>query len=444
MASTLWLHCGSFKTGSSRIQNEAWDRREQLLAKGWHYPETGVILTEPEVGFRHSQLVYAYKHPEEWGRLVARLGAEINAVGAANVILSSEAWSHPSSRAALADLVTALRGECDIAETRLVLYLRNRYDYARSLYRELTRRRGNVLPFSEFIDLAPRALDYVALVKGILGAASPAVATIYRYEGVGDVAEHFFRQLGVDIASAPQHTNKGMGALEIEACRQINLMAPRALAHWPGLAAVACENATLSDGAYGERFADGQLVEELAWKRELAELCTWPDSEVEALCRKPEDSDLSIASISSLVGGLVQCWVESICTQRLKVTVYPDSGVDLLQLEAPTPGLMRFRITGLLLLSSAEPTPVELVAVGVDEVMADLGRASPGLARQYPHRPEAATARFAIPRVGFGSGNRVDLVLRQPSGARRVVASLHRHWEPHEGLPRSLTTASGL
>ena len=42
----LVLHCGAFKTGSSRIQSHAYDARGELRDLGWLYPETGLDVAE--------------------------------------------------------------------------------------------------------------------------------------------------------------------------------------------------------------------------------------------------------------------------------------------------------------------------------------------------------------------------------------------------------------
>ena len=89
------MHCGTYKTATSKIQNRAWEHRSNLLAQGWLYPASGIDLDEPEVGFRHAPLVFGYHDLASWTPMVEALVAEIEASPADRVLLSSEGWSRP-------------------------------------------------------------------------------------------------------------------------------------------------------------------------------------------------------------------------------------------------------------------------------------------------------------------------------------------------------------
>ena len=138
----LWVHCGGYKTGSTRIQNLVYEQREELAAQGWLYPAAGLKEDEPDLGRRHQRLVYDRRHhPEVWRAHVTALVAEIRASGAANVLLSSEQWSKDYAPALLGEVVDALLEAEVIGDVRGLVYVRNRRAFARSLYREFVRRR---------------------------------------------------------------------------------------------------------------------------------------------------------------------------------------------------------------------------------------------------------------------------------------------------------------
>lgn len=75
------FHAGSFKTGSSSLQNIMYDNRDILLHDhGILYPMTGLKLSDRSVGVRHSKFPYAYKGNEDvrYSELVGSLVHEIS------------------------------------------------------------------------------------------------------------------------------------------------------------------------------------------------------------------------------------------------------------------------------------------------------------------------------------------------------------------------------
>ncbi len=289
MTRDLWLHCGTFKSGSSRIQNVAWARRAELLERGWLYPESGLVMDEPDVGYRHSRFVYRYRAPDEWQAMVTSLIAEIRASGADHVVMSSEAWSRPSAGPSLTALLTALRDAGCIQEVHGALYLRNRFDYARSFYREQTRRRDNVRPLPEFVETNARPLDPLETVTTLRDAIAPGELQVWPYDGTGDTAAHFFGLLGIDVPAAERRENPSIEACEVEAHRQLNLIVPELRDAWPGLAATLPPEVVLDQRRYAEHFDDGQLAATPEWREDFVALSGWTAPQIEQLLRRPEN-----------------------------------------------------------------------------------------------------------------------------------------------------------
>ena len=311
MSRTLWLHLGTFKAGSSRIQQEAWRRRDDLLEQGWLYPMTGLVTDEPEVGHRHSELVYHRRYEDRWPELLDELVTEVGSSAARNVLMSSEAWSDPHAAPALTEVLTALHTAGVVDEVRGVLYLRNRYGYARSLYREMTRRRFNTLPLHEYVDLPRqrRKLNPLIVVRTLAKTLDPGSLSVYPYEASGDIGQHFFALLGLPAVPQEQPVNTSLGALEVEAYRQLKLFAPELRDSWPGLYAVTSREQWPADVT--ERFAPDQLVIEQGWRRRFRRLTGWSADEVDRLLARGDDSGSDVLSCSDDIRNVVEAWVQS-------------------------------------------------------------------------------------------------------------------------------------
>lgn len=438
MSRTLWLHCGSFKSGSSRIQKLAWGRRHELAAAGWLYPRTGLVTDEPDVGVRHSDLVYLHREPDRWRALVDGLVSEMGGSPARHVLMSSEAWSRPGKGEGLAELLAALRGAGVVDDVHAVLYLRHRHDYARSFYRELTRRRDNVLPLAEFVTANPRPFDYLDVVRSLRAAVAPGDLQVHAYDAIPDTGAHFFGLLGLDVPAEAGRENVGIPAVEVEAHRQLNLLAPGARDAWPGLSAALAglpARVDLGDG-WEERFAPGQLDTDPDWRAAFAAETGWPEAEVAALLAAPDEAGADVTALAGLLRGVVQDWLDRETDPVVQVSTWPHALVDDLVVDPPDPAATtgRFRLGGCLLPAPALPDGWRLLVVGsadpgsggTGELEANLGRPSPAFARRHPDRPEAAAARFGVPRCVLGVGGRLDLVLEQPSGERAILATLRR------------------
>ena len=427
MTRTLWLHCGTYKSGSSRVQNLAWTRRDELLAEGVLYPDTGLATGQPDIGVRHSRLTYLHEDALAWRSLVDELVAEIGDSPATRVLMSSETWSRPGRGEALADLLDALRGAGVVGEVHAVLYLRQRFDYARSLYREYTRRHSNVRPLAEYVEANQRPLDLLDAVRTVRGAVAPGDLQVFPYNEIPDTGPHFFGLLGVEVPPETSRENPGIDAVEVEAHRQLNLLAPELKAEWPGLAAAVPDELVLPAGGWTEKFADGQLEADVEWRSAFAAETGWPPSSVERLVEQPADAGRDVTQLAGILRGVVQSWLDRVCEPVLEMKTYPHPLVDDLVVDPPDVTATQFRLGGLLL-TRAEGRLLALQ--GTDEIEASHGRPSPGFARRHPGRPEAARARFAVPRCRFGTHGRIDLVFEQPSGERSLVATMWRRWQP--------------
>lgn len=441
MSRTLWLHCGSFKAGSSRIQHLAWDRQEELLADGWLYPRSGLVTDEPDIGVRHSHLVYFHRDPDRWLPMVRELVAEIDASPASHVVMSSEAWSRPGMGAALRDLLATLRDAGVVDEVHGVLYLRNRHAYARSFYRELTRRRGNVLTWPELVEAQPRPLDPLDTVRSLREALAPGRLHVHSYEAAGDTGAHFFGLLGLDADAVEPHSNLSLAAVDVEAHRQLNLLAPELTLAWPGLARVLPAGlppgVTIRSEDYAERLRAGQLAATPAYRAEVAAETGWDDAALDRLLEPPAATPgHDVTVLGGLLRGVVGRWLTDSAEWVVDVVVHPHPLVAELRLD-DVPPTGRFRVGGLLLPATPLPGGSRLSVLGRSEVAAEPGRPSPAYGRRHPDRPESRHARFAALRCEWGGQDRLDVVLTLPSGERSVLATATRRWRLREDPPQA-------
>jgi hypothetical protein len=420
----LWLHCGSYKSGSSRIQNIAWSKREELLAAGLLYPRSGLVTGEPEIGIRHSRLVYLHRQdPAAWRSLVDDLVSEIAGSPATRVLLSSEAWSRPRHSAALVDLLAVLRSAGVVGEVHAVLYLRQRFEYARSLYREYTRRHSNVRPLPEYVEAKRRALDHLTAIRTVREAVAPGDLQVLPYDGIPDTGAHFFGLLGVVIPPERTRENRGIDAVEVEAHRQLNLLAPEMRAEWPGLVAAVPDDLVLPLEGWTEKFEPGQLEADSEWRATFAAESGWPAATVEHLLERPADTGRDVTELAGILRGVVQSWLDRACEPVLEMKTYPHPLVDDLVVDRPEGVGSQFRLVGRLLIRAEG----RLLAMrGTDELEANQGRPARGMGSRHPDRPEAA--RFVVPRCNFGSHGRIDLVFEHSSGERSLLATVWRRW----------------
>lgn len=303
---TLWVHCGTYKTGSSSIQNHLFGHREALAAAGWLYPLSGLLTDEAETGRRHSGLAYKARAPEERRRLWDDLAREITESDARQVVLSSEVWSRPSAARRLEAMTDRLRRTASLAEVRAVLYLRRRATYARSMYRELVNRRGQALPFAEFLGHNEPLFDPVLLLTRLASAAD--ACEVWPYERAADVTSDFCTRLGIPVpAAAGRRTNVGDGSVLTEARRQLNVIAPHEAAsfsvedlpaHLRGAAAT-----------HEERFPAGFFERPRGWYADLGRLAGWGSAEVDAYAQPPSQVAEDVADLSGEIGRAVAAWL---------------------------------------------------------------------------------------------------------------------------------------
>ena len=220
-AKELIIHCGTYKTGSSSLQNYLYSDSESQGQYGFLYAKSGLFTKEPDVGFRHSLLLYS----SEWQKYCNDLVSEVLESNR-TVVVSSEAYSRAGSIQKLRYLVQECRANGIIVKG--IIYIRNYFDYICSFYREMTQRRGNKRDLPDFFKTYSNgAFNYYLIANQLLSIFGSSNIHFFPYKKGMDIVNHFYRFNGFELSSTDKglqnfKSNPSISALETEVVRIFN------------------------------------------------------------------------------------------------------------------------------------------------------------------------------------------------------------------------------
>lgn len=227
---TVYLHIGVHKTGTTAIQRVLTECRQRLLDADVLVPETGRAM-----GSTH-QLAWVLSpdcpewyplSPDSPEQLFARLRDECERSGKSKIILSSEDFS-------LLDMAAASQGSLDMLkrllapwQVKVILYLRPQADYLTAFYNQV--HKANDTRFADrSVDGIRQALDgvlhYDQLVQrwqNSFGADNVVVRAFNERKQAGDIAEDFLAQCGIDIGELPVFRSNESLSPEVLAFRRM-------------------------------------------------------------------------------------------------------------------------------------------------------------------------------------------------------------------------------
>jgi hypothetical protein len=244
IASTIYLHIGTQKTGTTTLQTVGRTNREALARRGILYPEspghtnhTGLTLFATGGIGSHDLMRDAGLHSaEEMARyqaaLPGRLGAEITASRCAKVWLSNE---HLSSRVRNAQQLVPLAdmlGEL-ADEVRVVIYLRHQPEYYLSTYSMMIKAGGSkesLPPQSE----RDYYYNYDKMLNVWADAFGDSAITVRVFERPmmknGDVVDDLFAIMGIERGEdlvIPTVLNPSLDARVLQFLRLFRQHVPR-------------------------------------------------------------------------------------------------------------------------------------------------------------------------------------------------------------------------
>jgi hypothetical protein len=311
--------------------------------------------------------------------------------------------------------------------------VRNRQASARSLYRELVRRRRVRQTFSAFVRARQAWLDPLTVARDLRTALRGGTLLVRAYDGVADVGEDFAQLLGLPLSvdgGAPR-SNASLGAVEVEALRQLNHIAPLRAPDFPGVSDLAGEH-LVGLQAHTERLDAGLLESSPAWERDFAELSGWTNEEVARLVAPDVEPGPDIVDLGPLLRGVCEGWLARTGSTEPVVETHPHPRVRSLDLQLADLDLDSFRLRGYLIRAGDWPDGDRLVLVDrLGEHAVDHGLASPDFARQYADQAKDAGpkrhrthARFASAPTALAPGERIDLLHVAASGERALLATV--------------------
>lgn len=297
------FHLGTYKTGSTSIQNHLFDNREKLLERGILYPAS-VANANRSLGHRHSELAYRFNANEDVAT-PKRLIDEVRDAGAETVILSSEAWSAPRMALHLMRIVNDFKA-LGYAEAHAVLFLRNVVDYRVSYYRELTTNDTNKTGYERFISRRRGMFDYQFLMRSYRALFGD---NVHGFEyGKHDSVKVFRDVVGAeyfnDIPLPAKHFNtKTIDAVDVEIFRVLNqherdhTCAGEVKARLSRLLGKRAEWTERVDGdheAYPAFYAE-----------DLAKMLNWSEDRVEALLQDRPHRGRPVADLEPAIIGIL-------------------------------------------------------------------------------------------------------------------------------------------
>lgn len=305
MGFSILVHCGTYKTGTSSIQNTLYGNKDILLSRyGVLYPEAG-LRKDKAIGMRHKKFPFA-KVGEELDNLLDNLREEVvEAITTSSlnqVVISSEAWSHPGMAGNIRHVVDLLKS-LGANDVHGVLYIRNIYDYVRRHYREFTLRYKNKLKIDDYILAKKIFFNYNLLIRKLeenLGGN----LTVKNYDKIDSVLSDFLSVMGGgvcehDMLGGEQKHNKGQDPVSCELVRMFKpfvsssskIPTSQDLEEYYGLSfsKSICEPLKVD---YFKLFSDEYL-------RDFIELTGWPSDEAKNLFYDPQANGENIYNLSA-------------------------------------------------------------------------------------------------------------------------------------------------
>lgn len=278
------FHLGTYKTGTSSLQNFLFENRAILAGRGLCYPKTGLV-GKPALGYQHRRIIEAINR-EGRSDILREVMDEAAGLGCQTVFLSCEAWSHPANFSALQIAVHALRS-FGVSQFDALVTLRNVVDYQVSHYREFTLNQRNAVPYARYAAARQPWVDYRLLLQNFRTLFQGDLHVL-DYHQVADSRVDVLRALGLEALTAGcdlghRANVKSTGALEIEAARIANEFGLQAS---DGLAAhsrLLLDKPSLAQAQWTERVAGDVTLFDAAYIEAFRDLSGWDAQNAEAL-----------------------------------------------------------------------------------------------------------------------------------------------------------------
>ncbi|MEO9778509.1 MAG: hypothetical protein ABJH07_23235 [Sedimentitalea sp.] len=298
------LHLGTYKTGTSSLQNMLHANRDLLRENGVLYPTSGLKI-EPKLGIRHSPLIFGFMSGKQ-KIFPDALAKEITESGCETVIFSAEPWSAPMHQSQLTRFTCALE-EAGFDDIQGIVLFRNLADYHVSHYREFTVNQKNAAPYRDYVRRPVGLFDYLFLLQTYRGLFGNGLRCL-PYDQISDSCAAVFDSLGLrdlfdKLQPTPKANVKKLDALDIEAIRCSNALK---LEHDAGLAALAQlrqENTDFNDSAWTEQSAGAVMPTSASYQKRFKTLSGWSADWIDTLFTNPHQNARNVSEVTDRLMG---------------------------------------------------------------------------------------------------------------------------------------------
>lgn len=160
MKKKIYLHIGTFKTGTSSIQQYLYDNKSELKEQGLLYPtpiisgggqhELPLSLIKENSSFRANWPEFNCSSSEAWDRVVD----EIESSECDRTIISSEFFcdlAHPEAATGKKEYTSTLRRYLAPYDVKIICYLRDPITYLKSMYGEILKTSCMTTEYQDFL-----------------------------------------------------------------------------------------------------------------------------------------------------------------------------------------------------------------------------------------------------------------------------------------------------
>lgn len=169
---TIYLHIGMPKTGTTCLQKALFKNRDKLLENGYLYPMSGIRHNAKQIEDRYCHNLLAQFFIEFKGKsyLLSKfpnwedVKIEIDSINPKNVIISAEAFTSfdvfykPETIAKIKDFLKTY-------EIRIIIYLRKQDDFLESCYRYMVKLGACRVSIKEFFNEFEYIFNYYQILE---------------------------------------------------------------------------------------------------------------------------------------------------------------------------------------------------------------------------------------------------------------------------------------
>jgi hypothetical protein len=305
------LHLGTYKTGSSSIQNLCHANRGRLLRLGVLYPKSGLIK-DAVIGHRHRNMIIPFMKGATSSYVIEPFKAELEASPASSLIVSNESWSHPRHMPMLGGFRAELE-DLGVDHVTGVAVFRRLVDYKVSHYREFTLRQGNKIAYERYILGTPGMFDYLFVARNFR-AIFGADLQLLDYAASEDSVAAFFAAAGLSellpgLKPVPPANVRPIRALGTEAMRQANLEGLPREKGQAFLARFRDEHPDLHAQDWTERETPERPSYGSAYRRALSQTLGWAPEAVERLLESRPIEGRPVSEARPVIKRALKDWI---------------------------------------------------------------------------------------------------------------------------------------